>query len=224
MKRFATLIICSITILSIFYTHKASCKGFLPYAINLQLPRTNIDIPSYYKGYKISLKEGRALLPESTAPLVFSIVITPHVSFSMRDRTVSSLIRSQDTPCSWYDITLVFKDSPTEEGDEDASREYSWIIEKKSLADIPKRLPLHALIILMDPQFIETVIDKEVTHTPDIINLPTVVFKDLSTPQQIEAFENALIIAAMNGLDLDAIHCKERPACFANASAITSIL
>ncbi|HBY05342.1 MAG: hypothetical protein UV38_C0003G0183 [candidate division TM6 bacterium GW2011_GWE2_42_60] len=224
MKRFTTLIVCGITILSVFYPQCIDCKGFLPYAINLQLPYTNANIPGYYKGFKLPLNEGRALLPECKSPLVFSLVITTKLSFSMRDRTVSSLIRNLNTPCAWYDITLVFKTENNDDGDEETHREYSWIIEKKSLDDVPKRLPIHAIVLLIDPQFIEDVVDKETTHTPDIINLPTIVFKELTTKQLVNDFENALVVAAMNGLDLDAIHSKERPACFANSSAITTIL
>jgi len=224
MKRFTTLIVCGITILSIFYPQCTNCKGFLPYAINLQLPHTNANIPGYYKGFKLPLKEGRALLPECKTSLVFSFVITKNLSFAMRDRTVSSLIRNLDAPCAWYDLTLVFNTKNNEDDDDEATQDYSWIIEKKSLDDVPKRLPLHAIVLLIDPQFIETVVDKETTHTPDVINLPTIVFKELSTEQLAKDFENALVAAVMNGLDLDAIHSKERPACFANSSAITTIL
>ncbi len=240
MKRFTlTLLFINIFFTTPFCSFIKSST--LPYLLNLHNPNAiSIDgLSAYYKGFEISLSEGRALLPECGTPTVFSLIITPSASFKMQGKTVTSLLRDPKQPCRWWDLTLISKDQEVDEEDrrsatgeqsqaealaktdEDkiVTREYTWDIKSVAKDDMPERLPEHAIVVLIDPQFIETITE---IQSENSINLPTIVFKTIDESSK-EAFEEAILFATMSRPDLRAINCRERPICLSALSAAAKL-
>ncbi|HBL98239.1 TPA: hypothetical protein DDZ86_01180 [Candidatus Dependentiae bacterium] len=174
----------------------------------------------YYKGFELSLSEGRALLPECGSPTVFSLVVTPYLTFKMRGKTVSALVRDTTLPCAWWDLTLIPREYEMEGEDGESIKEYSWIIKPVARADMPEALPEHAVVVLIDPQFIETLTE---IPSADSINLPTLIFKSLDDAKTKEAFDEAILFATMSRPDMRAINCRERPSCLSALSTAAAL-
>lgn len=193
------------------------------YSIKTKLPAaiSNVEsLPAYYKGYKVDLRDGRAEIPECGESQTFTVIFTENVEFCTRGKTVRCLKRIKNQPYSWYDLTLSFH---TEKHDDEDKRVYSWSIEKRKENDVPERIPEHALVVLTDPDFIETLKpEPSIPGSVDVV-LPTIVFKD---DLNVEEFNDTVMQTIIGpALDLDAIHSKSGPACMAQqgSAVITTI-
>ncbi len=193
------------------------------YSVKTKLPTTIPaleSLPSYYKGHSINLREGRAELPECGESQTFSVIFTQNIGFAAKGNTVRYLKLITGEPYLWYDLTLSFR---TEKHDDEEKRIYSWSVEKRNADDVPERVPEHALVVITNPDFIETLKPEiSIPGAVDIV-LPTIVFKDSIDPQELQESVMQAIIGP--ALDLDAIHSKNVPACLAQpgSAVITTI-
>ncbi len=184
------------------------------YTITTQLPKTclgigkqgDISLPglkAYYKGYKIDLSKGSAVLPEADQKNFFSLVITPDIELvcSKNDNSISYLNRSATAPISWYDLSLVpiINDTNNKKLLEPA---YYWNIEKRELKDIPNRLPDESIIILINPKLIHALQSLETTQSGSTM-LPALVFNPEATAKEVE---DAVTYAVLSSIDLDTVH------------------
>ncbi len=184
------------------------------YALTAQLPKTSIllsntkelalpGLKAYYKGFKIDLSKGIAMLPEITHQTYFSFVVTPEIELccSQQDNSVKYLKRAPSAPVSWFDATLRLDLS----GEQDKSKiepHYYWEIEKRTTDQIPERIPEQAIIVLIDPRHITTIQTTE-QGADGTIFLPSLVFAQDASATDLET---ALTFAAISSIDLDTVH------------------
>ncbi|HAU30273.1 TPA: hypothetical protein DCW54_01425 [Candidatus Dependentiae bacterium] len=184
------------------------------YALTAQLPKQSVQLSNnkelslpglkaYYKGFKIDLCKGLAMLPEITQQSYFSFVITPEIELccAQRDNSVKYLKRAPNTPVTWFDVTLRLKNSD-ELNKKNPEPHYVWEVERRSLDEIPERIPEQAIIVLIDPKLISTLQTTE-QDAAGTIFLPSLVFaQDISATE----LETALTFAAISSIDLDTVH------------------
>lgn len=222
MKKFPLLLLtCSLALTLIFDALTATPRTL--YSVKIKLPATitSIDsLPSYYKGSAFNLRDGRAELPECGEAQAFSVIFTETIDWVAKGNNVRYLKLIKDQPYAWYDLTLSFH---TEKHEEEDKRIATWTVEKREHEDVPNRVPEHALVVITDPNFIETLRPELSIPGAVDIALPTIVFKESIDAHELqEAVTRAIVGPA---LDLDAIHSKHAPACLAQpgSAVITTI-
>jgi hypothetical protein len=212
-------------VLSFIFSIAAVSQSFgLPqrfYSLKAKLPIHLKDVkgslPVYYKGHKIDLTQGWTKLPECAEPCTFSLLITENVDFVAKGNTVRYLKRIPDQNHVWYDLTLSFHDEPKDENVDHtespapSKKTYSWSIEKHDSDETPERIPEHTIVLLTNPDFIDSL--KTETSLPGAIDivLPTIVFKDDIDPELFQ--ESVLNILMGPAMGLGAIHRKDSPIC-----------
>lgn len=196
------------------------------YSLKIRIPShltsiANDYLSAYYKGFALDLDDGWAQLPECDQPCSFSLLITEDVDFKTSGNTVRCLKRINGQDFLWYDITLSF--SQTQNGiskHETDKKSYSWKIEERGQEDVPVRLPEHTIVLLADPNHIDSLHSETLPGDTDI-TLPVIVFKkDLDE----ETFKDSLIAIRLGAaMNLDAIHRQDKPSCMQHHStAITA--
>lgn len=179
-------------------------------------------LSGYYRGYKIDLHEGWGLLPEVNCTNVcdysfdadcnqydnvfdYHLLIANKVEpvFGSESNAVLYWKHNPKEPCMWYHMALTIHP-----GNDETEPDYSWDINRYEQEEIPTRLPENTLIILLNPEMIAYVADKNHSHTPGIITLPTIVFRS-STKQETWAHE--LDESSLCAMDLEALHSKKSP-------------
>lgn len=190
-----------------------SSRSFI---LSLQLPNTikkYEGLKAYYKGYQIDLSEQWALLPECETPLTFSLLcIEPDdIDIKSHGNNIRYLKRKDHAEFLWYDLTLTM--NPDEE------HAYTWQIEKRDSSEIPARIPEHTIIMLGNPNFIESVQAEPALPSALNIALPKIIYKNEINP---EKFHESLTCTTLAALNLDAIHKKEMPCCIRRNTVIIS--
>lgn len=183
----------------------SSAFGALPtsYILKLQLPpRVHIqeEICGFYKGKHIVFDGSMALIPEHETNFTFSIIITPEVRFSSVKNNVQHIKRIKDVACSWYDITFR----------QDGLTPY-WEINKLDLKDAPMRIPDHGIILLLDPDIIESLIQPSVSpsrNSPHIRQLPQIILRPETTEEELNSAYTEGHLASVH---LRTIHHKHIP-------------
>lgn len=194
------------------------------YSVNLKLPaflNEHAHIPAYYKGHRLNLSEGWARLPECGQPCMFSLLITEDIEFTSKGNTVSYLKRIPEQEYSWYDITLTLckkqQDPISLEVNDNKKAEipqeqsYTWDIEKRNHDETPERIPEHTIVLLTNPNYIESLKAEPSVPGSIDITLPTIIFKKDINKKEFE--ETALSILVGAALNLNAIHTKDAPVC-----------
>ncbi len=182
------------------------------------------SLPVYYKGHKIDLNQGWTKLPECSEPCTFSLLITENIGFKGKEKTINYLKRIPDQAYVWYDLTLSFHDEPKDENVDHAEspapakKTYIWTIEKHDSDETPERIPEHTIVLLTNPDFIDSL--KTETSLPGAIDivLPTIVFKDDIDSETIQ--ESTLNVLMGPMMDLDAIHRKDSPTCMTRKDTV----
>ncbi len=234
MKQFLLSVLFTITCCAVPCIQ--SSENQTTYALTAQLPKISTQLSNslelslpglkaYYKGFKIDLSKGLAILPEITRQTYFSFVITPEVDLccSEQDNSVKYLKRSKTAPILWFDATLRL--AVVQEGEKKLEEPwYYWDIQKRASEELPERLPEQAIIILIDPRIIST-IQTTKQESVGTIFLPSIVFSQELTVNELE---NALTFAAISSIDLDTVHTpaneiftKARVRDIARAAALT---
>lgn len=226
MKRF--LLWCLSLSAGISVLSVLSMSAIQSHFVNVVCPgdiELNPGIPMYYRGDRSTIDQRFTYL-KTGLQLYFSIIITERVKFprKMCKNTLSCLELVPGLPVAWYDATLLVKPETDEqlqeaENPEDAVR-YHWVVEKRTDEDLSKRIPEHAVVLLLPPDLVERVVDDPVAHTENRVALPAVVLKrDISQETLTQILE---AIRVSNALDLDAVHkhsCKGQRCRIANRAA-----
>lgn len=181
-------------------------------------------LKAYYQGITFDLSQGWAILPEKERALTFSIVFINNID--LEGTTADPHLKIPDnTPFSWYDLTLTFHASSSAHTTTDISPDthketYNWTIEKRDPEEVPTRLPYHALVVWIDPDMIDTLkLEPGITDST-LVYLPTIAFKQDIDP---DIFEKKLTIALAASLTPDAFHQKENNRCWqCNAKTVLS--
>ncbi len=195
-------------------------QAYYSYILRLVFPPTlqaTEGLSCNYKGMPLSLSNKWCVIPETQETLTFSLIITNEVEFRNSGNTVRYLKRVPSTPFAWYDLTLTKVPFNPEKP---WQKLYHWKIEEKPEAEAPLRIPEHAIIIFMDPDFVETIVEqdfgiedfgdeeelgdsqKEFNGQPNSIELPVIIIKKNISPEKLE--EN-LVYTQMAALDLKTI-------------------
>lgn len=189
-----------------------------------QLKENKGSLPVYYKGHEIDLTQGWTKLPECSEPCTFSLLITENVDFVAKGNTVRYLKRIPDQDYIWYDLTLSLHDEAKDDGTDhnestvSTKKTYSWSVEKHDSEDTPERIPEHTIVLLTNPDFIDSL--KTETSLPGAIDivLPTIVFKDTIDPEVFQ--ESTLNVLLGPKMILDAIHRKDSPTCMTRKDTV----
>lgn len=159
-------------------------KDHATYLLKLKFPQTIREMPGLsgcYRGNPLDLQEHWCMLPEAQEVYAFSIVITPEIAYKTTGNNVKYLKRQTGSACRWFDITLHL---------DKKTGNYSWDVEEKARHDMPMRLPDHAIIIFLNPDFVDTVrtlaADEEERSALNIIVLPVIVLKKNVTAQDLD--------------------------------------
>ena len=196
------------------------------YGLKVRIPPkiTKDYFSIYYKGFSLDLnEEGWVQLPECDEPCSFSLLITEDVDFKSKDNKICYLKRIDGQDFLWYDLTLSFCTVPgANTKDTLKEKTYTWLIEERS--DVPERIPEHTIILLANPEFIDTLQTETPLPGTNDITLPTITFKK-DEKLDLEAFKDSLIAIQLGaGLNLDAIHKEPKKNCLANHPAPSSPL
>lgn len=193
-------------------------KFQLPEGLELTQPWTafyqgqpiQFDGPSFvwallpeHASYEHALRDHESHGDESTG--VFSLVVTPQVTFAAEGNTIKWLQRIPEKPFRWFDITQA---SLSEKA---SSREKStWIIKELSKDEAPLQLPDHAIVLLLHPKFVSGLSEAQKpcagrAIASHFIPLPTIKI----TTKSEEELNDACAQAALGAVDLRTIHQKQ---------------
>lgn len=170
-------------------------KFILPHGVKL-----TEELCGFYKGKPIEFDKRWALLPTDDESFAFSILITPQVHFTFDGNNVSSIRRVTSVPFKWFDLTLqASKRTGT----------YHWNITELKKDEAPNQIPDHAIIVLLDPKFIEK-LTSPVNPCPDqpsgkIIALPSIAIDEYADEDELN---EACELAQLASIDLRTIHQK----------------
>ncbi len=188
------------------------------YTLKIHLPK-NIQVTQpwvgFYRGKPIEFDGPSfvwALLPEHTVygkPLrhndepsgIFSLIITPQVTFMAEGNTIKWLQRIKGQPFRWFDLTQDLAAGPGQP---------QWIIKELSKDQAPLQLPDHAITFLLDPKFVSGLSEPQqaCAHrsiASCFIALPTI---NITTTDE-DALNDACVQAALGAVELRTIHQKE---------------
>ena len=197
------------------------------YSLKVRIPShlttiANDYLSAYYKGFALDLDDGWSQLPECGQPCTFSLLITEDIDFKTNGNTIRYLKRIDGQPFLWYDLTLSIcpsKDSTSNSTPSATDKKsYSWKIEERE--DVPDRIPEHTIVLLADPEHIDSLQSETLPGETDI-TLPVIVFKK---ELDEDTFKDSLIAIRLGAaLNLDAIHRQDKPSCLQrHPTAITA--
>lgn len=159
------------------------------YITRIAFPATVKTIPTlcgYYKGYSLTFNSNYYILPEDQVRTYFPIVITQEVKQIAEGKNVKYLERLPNKPCKLFHVR--YTDNK------------KWSIELEVEKNLPLRLPAEALILLMNPNHIDSLnTHDQPAHNDDTnILLPTIVIKPTVTAQQLNTESNDSLLAAFD--------------------------
>jgi hypothetical protein len=165
--------------------------------VNFRLPSTLSHLEGttvHYKGNLFNCNNGWCLIPQEQECSTFSFVITPHIISVSDGNNIRYLKRDEKAACLWYDLTYI----------KESDRCY-WAIEPKNPEEMPLRLPLHAIIIKLNPNLVcrveETQTRKHLRSHTNVYHLPTIVIDNVTQ----EEWDNACVEAVLS-FDSTTIH------------------
>lgn len=179
------------------------------YSMRINFPATFKKIPAlcgYYKGYKLEFDENMCIIPENNqACSYFTVIITEQVKHT-RDGTLEHLQRFADKPCRLFHISR---------------RDKQWHVQEEHTDNIPVRLPEEALVLLINPVFVDSFSTQDSTRidTP-IITLPTLYIKPTVTQQE---FDISALQALFASLDVNPVHSSVKKAVKKERSLVISL-
>jgi hypothetical protein len=208
------LYFCVITPISQIYSkyqaHQAQETLTVPwYSMRINFPATFKKIPvlcGYYKGYKLEFDENLCIIPENNqACSYFTVIITEQVQH-INDGTLEHLTRLADKPCRLFHVSR---------------RDKQWHVQEELTDNIPLRLPEEALVLLINPLFIEDFKAQESTRLEiPIITLPTLYIKSTVTQQE---FDITALRALFASLDVNPVHSSVKKTVKKERSLVISL-
>ncbi len=211
MKKPITLVSLIFFILTISYCPFALAYGKGIFVGAVQFPKTLSDIPHfriYYGGNKIKSdihingKKVIFTIPEDKRRTAFTIVITESIQFASEDNTIMYLKLAKNQPYKFFSIQLIKTENAVVENDKRKEPTYEWIIEEQHIDLLDGRIPDDALIICMNPHFIQGLEGGNVVELPKIIVKSDIVQLAGSEAKLEDSYAKLLL----SSLDTDAIH------------------
>lgn len=205
-------------------------KFQLPEGLELTQPWTafyqgqpiQFDGPSFvwallpeHASYEHALRDHESRGDESTG--IFSLVITPQVTFTAEGNTIKWLQRIKGKPFRWFDLTqaslsesLSLRSEESYAGQAPSRKKSTWVIKELSKDEAPLQLPDHAIVLLLDPKFVSELSEAQQpcagrSIASHFIPLPTIKI----TTKSEEALNDACAQAALGAVDLRTIHQKQ---------------
>lgn len=185
------------------------------YVLKVQFPNPIKKMPElcgYYKGKRLEFNGNVCIINESQLCNQFILVITEEVTHKSNKKKVKHLERSKNSPCRMFVITSQL--------DPEKNDKISWSVGEKKGSNIPVRLQDSSLILLMNPNHIDS-INSSVTPSGQniyldtsnsltnntIIYLPDIIIKPNITQNEVNT---ASVYTLLASLDSNAIHPKSQ--------------
>ncbi len=146
-------ILFSVIFLNLTPTNAANktSQNQITYILSLNLPEKIKNAPTInasYKGYRLAFENKLCYITEAKQSNNFVLVITPEVEPKIEGKSVKYLERSKDKPCRLFYISnFNFNDLGN----------LDWTVEEEKPENLPIKLPEDAIIILMNPNYIEKI-------------------------------------------------------------------
>jgi hypothetical protein len=200
-------------ILTIAYCPIALSYGKGIFVGSVQFPKTLTDIPHfriYYGGNKIksdihvNSKKVVFSIPEDKRRTSFTVIITESIQFASEDNTIMYLKLAKNQSYKFFSIQLIKMENAIIENDKRKDPTYEWIIEQQHINLLDGRIPDDALIICMNPNFIQGLEGGNSVEFPKIIVKSDVVQLAGSESK----FEDSYAKLLLSSLDTDAIHAN----------------
>lgn len=180
---------------------------------SVQFPKTLEDIPQfriYHGGNKLKSgihthgKKVTFTIPEDKRRTAFTVIITESIQFASEDNTIIYLKLAQNQPYKFFSIQLIKMDNGIVENDKRKEPTYEWIIEEQHINLLDSRIPDDALIICMNPNFIQGL------EGGNSVELPKIIVKNdaVQLAGSQAKFEDSYAKLLLSSLDTDAIHAN----------------
>jgi hypothetical protein len=147
---------------------------------------------AYYKGNPFIFNDENICIVSEKKRHTFTLIIVKDTHLIMESNRKKYFKLKPNAPFLWYDLDLFF-DDPLDSFIKNPH--YHWHINPRKPEDVSLRIPEDALIILLDPHFIEELYIPPYSHVTNKCNaltiyLPYIKIKEHITTQE---FEKALI-------------------------------
>lgn len=198
-----------------FYKNFSQSQENYAYTLFIQLPLTIKKVPmfcGYYKGEPLEFEQSFCIIHENFLSNHFSLFITsPENSPQPKadGNNVKYLERIASKPYKLFNFNRV-----------ENNNKYSWQVEEeKNIA--PLRIADDAIILLIDPEYIESVkegteqLDEKTVGLTKLITLPKIILKQTIKQDELARISDTALLAS---LDLRAIHRKKEKT-FKNGSS-----
>ncbi|MBA3953850.1 hypothetical protein H0X48_00815 [Candidatus Dependentiae bacterium] len=181
------------------------------YITRVVFPATVKNIPTicgYYKGYSLKFNSNYCVLPEDQIRTYFPLVITQEVQQIAEGKNVKYLERIPNKPCKLFHIRH--------------TDDKKWSIELELEKTLPLRLPAEALILLMNPDHIDSLkkSDESADTDESSVLLPSIIIKPTITAQQLTAQSTDSLLAAF---DSKSVHRPVKEAILQQGSVVLSM-
>lgn len=207
---------------SFFTDVKDINKERISYILRVEFPDFITKIPNlcaYYKGYAINFVDNICLIPQDNYINQLMLVITPEINHKSEGNNIKYLERIENKPCRIFYITSKL----------DKNNCVSWYCQEENIEDLPLRLPDGALVLLLNPNYVESLsYDEEYesfkNSSGTLINLPKIIIKQ---DVKIEEINNSMNYIWLAACDIRAIHSnlktRLKKTCQNNQEIIVSI-
>lgn len=200
----------SLSLLNSFSVQEPT-QEFYSYILRLQFPHAiskSLILCGYYKGEELEFDTDFCTLIQTQEAPQFALFIAKpeHAPRPKSDgKNIYYLERRAHAPCRLFYFTRRTSSTNAQalEG------KPLWLIEEEQESNIPTRIPDDAIILLINPNYIQEVKEKtadkytEKIGATTLINLPTIILKPTLTQEQLQQASDTSLLAS---LDLKAIH------------------
>lgn len=205
------LIFCFLTITQVQHLFSYTNGLFM---LTVQFPKSLKDIPNfriYCEGNKIkgdinkNSKRVTFALPEDKKRTHFTLIITEKIQFKSEENTILYLKLADEQPYKFYSLQLI-KTDPQAQEEKDSRKDpiYQWIIEEQKVSLEDGRIPDDAIIICIDPSYIEKL------EGGNAIELPKIFIKEdaVQLAGSESKFDDSWTKILLSSLDADSIHAN----------------
>ncbi|MFA6066689.1 MAG: hypothetical protein WC707_05915 [Candidatus Babeliaceae bacterium] len=192
-------------------------KTTYSYILKLQLPQHLLGASGpwiSYKGNPLSLDAHWCVIPERQEIVTCSVIISQNIKYKSEGNNVQYLYRDENDPCAWYDLTLQTHIASPRKKESFPL----WRIEERLLTEVPVRIPENAIIVLINPRFVDHLEEhkEKNEHKKTTVRLPDIVIKQ-DVP--LKDWNNAIHYSNLAFIDLKAILNKERQEIYQSSEA-----
>lgn len=181
----------------------------------VQFPKTLTDIPNfriYCGGNKIkgdinkNAKRVTFALPEDKKRTSFTLIITETIQFESEENTILYLKLADNQPYKFYSLQMIKIENEDFDKEKAVRKEptYEWIVEEQKVSLEDGRIPDDAIIICMNPKYIEKL------EGGNAVELPKIYLKNdaVQLAGSESKFDDNWAKILLSSLDTDAIHAN----------------